>query len=982
MNSRIAKTDRRRGFTLARIAFIAGAVGLLGFAPVCGAAEPLILTNHLGYDPFGPKRAVIRGTAVDRITACEVRTYPDDELVLRANPSGGVAVDKWRNWRFWTIDFSDVQREGTYSIECADGAEKLQSFPFKIQKNILERATISDVIYYFKGQRSAGLFDKADSHIRFDGSNRKPIDAHGGWYDATGDYGIHFSQLDFASYFNSQQVPLVEFSLLKSMEVLDARRDSNFTQIRRRLIDEAMFGADFLVRMKDPEGSFYESIEAPGPGKKPEDRRIVRAFKAFGIKKTKPTGEGPADDEQQQIGPYEAGYRGGAGFAIAGLAMAARLTPGGDFSAADYLKTAEDAFRYLEAHNTELLNDGKENIVDDYCALVAASELLRATKKPIYAAAAKKRAENLLERLIARGKYQNYWRADDRDRPFFHASDAGAPLVSLLDYYDLADAPMQARIKDAVRRSLGFELWVTNEVPNPFGLARQYVQNKAGERRTAFFYPHDTETAPWWQGEDARLASLAAAARMVRPLFADDPAFNARLQAYSADQLNWILGLNPFDVSMLQGRGRNNPEYFFFDSWEYRPAPGGIVNGITSGFKDEHGIDFNVPYAVTHEDDDWRWGEQWLPHDAWYLLAVSAGRMSAPTPQKVVIAYVFAENKILQPSAVPAEKLTHINYAFANIKGGRMVEGFDHDADNFRVLNSLKQRNPRLKVLVSVGGWTWSGNFSDMALTAASRSRFIDSAVAFLKRYKLDGLDVDWEFPGQLGLNNTHRPEDREDCTALMDELRAALDKAGREYGKRYLLTMATEASDKWLEHTEMNKVQRDLDYVNLMAYDQFEETGDRIAGLHAPLFTNPDNPKHSSAALMVSHYIAAGVPASKIVLGVPFYGHVWANVAPREHGLYQPGSKPDVPLMASYRNIEAQLENPGGFARYWDDVSEAPFLYNAQKHMFVSYEDEQSVRLKARYVVDRGMAGIMFWELSGDSKNQLLDTIDAALKP
>jgi len=96
------------------------------------------------------------------------------------------------------------------------------------------------------------------------------------------------------------------------------------------------------------------------------------------------------------------------------------------------------------------------------------------------------------------------------------------------------------------------------------------------------------------------------------------------LRRYAADQLNWILGLNPFDVSMLHGSGRNNPEYIFFGTYQYRNAPGGICNGITSGFKDESDIDFNLMKDATGGDNEWRWGEQWLPHTAWYLLAVAA----------------------------------------------------------------------------------------------------------------------------------------------------------------------------------------------------------------------------------------------------------------------------------------------------------------------------------------------------------------------
>ncbi len=130
-----------------------------------------------------------------------------------------------------------------------------------------------------------------------------------------------------------------------------------------------------------------------------------------------------------------------------------------------------------------------------------------------------------------------------------------------------------------------------------------------------------------------------------------------------------------------------------------------------------------------------------------------------------IIAYVFVKDRVLQPDEIDASKLTRINYAFANIVGGQMVEGFADDRDNFQILNSLKNRNPRLKVLVSVGGWTWSGGFSDMALTRESRRKFIESALFFIRSHNLDGLDIDWEYPGMMGDNNRFRPEDKQNYT-------------------------------------------------------------------------------------------------------------------------------------------------------------------------------------------------------------------------
>lgn len=321
---------------------------------------------------------------------------------------------------------------------------------------------------------------------------------------------------------------------------------------------------------------------------------------------------------------YEVSYRSGGGLAIAALAVASTSPTSGEYKGAEYLKAAEDAFDFLEKNNPRMLNDGMENILDDYCALTAATELFKATKKQDYKSAADRRANSLMSRLISSGSYHDYWRADDKDRPFFHASDAGLPVVSLLYYSEIADGNTRAQVLDIVKKSLLSQLALNRDVTNPFDYARQIVQDKNGARRTSFFFPHNSDAAPWWQGENARLASLAAAARLAHPHYTDDPKFQQQLESFASDQLNWILGLNPFDSSMMYGVGRNNPQYMFFDSWEFTNAPGGISNGITSGFHDEDDIDYNLTYKQTGADNDWRWQEQWLPHTSWYMLAVAA----------------------------------------------------------------------------------------------------------------------------------------------------------------------------------------------------------------------------------------------------------------------------------------------------------------------------------------------------------------------
>jgi hypothetical protein len=586
------------------------------------SAQVKVLTDQVGYEPDAPKVAIISGIEKDNPESFSLIDTATGQRVMHAALKKAGQVDAWSHWVFWIADFSSWTKPGHYAIETRSEQGDVVSCAFDIDTDILERSTLSNVVYYFKGQRASGLMDQADRHLKLPPGESGYIDVHGGWYDATGDYGIHLSHQNLTSYFNPQQVPLVAWSLLKSYRTLIARHDDNFAEYERRMLDEGLFGADFLVRIRRPGGSFFESITAPGKDKLPQDREIGNPNWRTQIK-TKASDS--SEKLQQPTNPhsYEASFRSGGGMSIAALALASTMPADGDFSRATYLKTAEEAFHFLEAHNRELLNDGKENILDDYCALMAATELYRASHQQEYLTAADRRAASLMARLTTEGKYHDYWRADDGTRPFFHPSDAGLPVVSLLEYAEVAGPEAKKRVRETVERSLRFELSTTAEVNNPFGYARQLVRMGNGQVRTAFFFPHDTEAAPWWQGENARLASLAAAARMAVPLFADDPGFQTQLEDYAWNQLHWILGRNPFDASMLMGSGHGNAPYMFFRSWKYTNAPGAIINGITAAENNEDGIAFNRGFAATGRDEDWRWTEEWLPHAAWYLYAVS-----------------------------------------------------------------------------------------------------------------------------------------------------------------------------------------------------------------------------------------------------------------------------------------------------------------------------------------------------------------------
>jgi len=367
------------------------------------------------------------------------------------------------------------------------------------------------------------------------------------------------------------------------------------------------------------------------------------------------------------------------------------------------------------------------------------------------------------------------------------------------------------------------------------------------------------------------------------------------------------------------------------------------------------------------------------------LLALSLSLLCSTAHAKkdkyIIAAYVFPQNQVMASNQIAAGKLTRINFAFANIDQGRIVLGEPSDAANMAMMVGLKKENPNLTVLVSVGGWLWSGRFSDAVLTPASRAKFIDSAADFVTRYNLDGLDVDWEFPALPGApGNVFRPEDTQNYTLVLKELRARFNKMQKKLHRRLYLTIAAGSTPKFIAHTQMGEVQKYVDTVNVMAYDFYQPGKDKITGNHSALYVDPADPKGVSSDKSVREFEAAGVPASKIVLGVPFYGHIWGNVSATNHGLFQPGDL--LPKSYSgYRKVTPDLINQG-FNRYWDAKASVPYLYNPEKKIFISYEDPESLAEKCKYVIDHHLAGMMFWEYESDPTGTLLDAVDKGLGP
>jgi hypothetical protein len=368
---------------------------------------------------------------------------------------------------------------------------------------------------------------------------------------------------------------------------------------------EAVHGADFLVRMQDPEGYFYICI-FDNWSKDPKRREICAYRGSQGIR---------TED-------YQAAFREGGGMAIAALAKASQSDSKGEYKAQTYLETAKKGFAHLVAHNLEYTDDGKENIIDDYCALMAATELYAATTDQLYRHYARTRMQKLCSRLGSDNKYSGWWCADnDGTRPFFHGADAGLPVVALCRYLETeTEDPFRVNAIQAVRTSIDFELHISDEVNNPFGYPRQYVKAAdEASKRSTFYIPHQNESGYWWQGENARLASLASAVHMAMPYL--DEARKPLARKFAADQIDWILGLNPYDMCMLAGLGRNNPQYIESTNLNFR---GGVCNGITAGFTDETDIAFMPEPYGGDPANSWRWAEQWIPHSSWLILALTA----------------------------------------------------------------------------------------------------------------------------------------------------------------------------------------------------------------------------------------------------------------------------------------------------------------------------------------------------------------------
>jgi hypothetical protein len=578
-----------------------------------------ILVNQVGYElkpGTGPAlcRAIIQSSDENEIPDFIVLRDWEGHFIGEFKVETGQRVTGWKNRVFSIVNFR-ASEGGPYTLNATSGDTQAASAPFHVGPGIEVNTIISDVLFGISAGRSAGISDNKDRKIPFFGKREGTVDVHGGWYDASGDTSKYLSHLSYANFMNPQQTPLVVWCLIDAYEHLSSGQFPLEERLSLRFREEAAWGADFLVRMQDPDGYFYMTVF--DTWSKDLDERRICAYR---------TQNGLLTEE------YQAGYRQGGGATIAALARTASMLKNadssiGDFNPREYLDAALKGWRHLEKHNQRYLDDGRENIIDDTCALLAAVELYAAGSDGALDKAdleiLRKSAEIRIGNLIRRwNQTDGYFRADDEgDWSWFHASDESLPLIALMRSVETG-APGSSVARGAlqiVKLALSSEMKKALEEYNPFLHPRHFVRMPGRDNHIQFFYPHDNPSGYWWQGENARLASWSAAVRRYMDIDPAEAGTIEKLAEFGDAQISWILGMNPFNVCMLQGHGKNNPPY----EWDHFNVPGGVANGITSGLEDEGDIAFMPAEAAGNGDHSWRWGEQWIPHSAWLLLATA-----------------------------------------------------------------------------------------------------------------------------------------------------------------------------------------------------------------------------------------------------------------------------------------------------------------------------------------------------------------------
>ena len=634
------------------------ASSLLALAVGSAWSNSFFYFNQVGYDAGKPISIIVKSDS--ELEGAEFKLMSSGNAVHTGKLSKGTNPDNWvNNGKFYVATLERGVAAGSYTLQITENGQPVNSGEFKVAENALATATLGAVLDYFYDDRAVNSTIVGwDSKLPVYNGGGKTLDVHGGWYDASGDVSKYLSHLSYANYLNPQQIPLTAWVLAHTAEHIPTLLGK--TSTKAKTAEEAAFGADFLVRMLDEQGFFYMTV-FDGWGS-PLASREICAF----------TGE-----DGKKTTDYQTAFREGGGMAIAALARVSMLRVNGDFTSEQYLEAAKKGYAHLSEKqsiggNCAYCDDGKENIIDDYTALLAATELYAATGEDKYKTDADKRAA------------------------LSHCTGGCSSTVD---------------VNDAVKKHYNWLLSITNKVDNPFGYARQTFKT-GGNIKDGFFIPHDNESNYWWQGEDARLASLAAAA--VYAFNALDLDGSEGVDKYATDQLDWILGKNPYATCMMYGFGTKVPEKYDGQSDFDATLKGGIANGITSKNSDGSGIAWDddgvtaVGFPYDEPWNNWRWVEQWLPHSTWYLMALATrydekGVSILPktsVPHKAVasagVLNVRLQGRLLSIDASGAQ--ADADVSIVGMNGAKVASGALHDGRATVSLESVKSGIYMVKV--------------------------------------------------------------------------------------------------------------------------------------------------------------------------------------------------------------------------------------------------------------------------------------------
>jgi chitinase len=337
--------------------------------------------------------------------------------------------------------------------------------------------------------------------------------------------------------------------------------------------------------------------------------------------------------------------------------------------------------------------------------------------------------------------------------------------------------------------------------------------------------------------------------------------------------------------------------------------------------------------------------------------------------KKAVIAYYSGSLNAID--SFNAKNFTHIIYCFGRLNGNDLKLRGEKDTLLIKKMVAMKNQNKDLKVLLSLGGWGGCAPCSGVFGTAKGREDFVQSVKSLTNYFGSDGIDLDWEYPTIEGFPG-HRfvLEDKQNFTELLRLLR-------KELGKKSTITFAAGGFQKFIDQSvDWKSVMPLVDYVNLMTYDLVGGYS-TVTGHHTALYST-DKQKESTDNC-VSSLINMGIPSKKLIVGAAFYARTWEGVSPENNGLYQKGT---FKHFIGYNQFPARISENSGYTMYWDEQAQAPYAYNPKEKSYATFDNKKSIAAKTKYVMQRKLGGIMFWQLGHDTANDgLVDTINKTLK-